>query len=509
MAIRAPKLFQAALWLPCLLILLLFVTVTCASSPRSSKLGVLRGYNKESKSVYDTSLIESELNKDYQTFYYDQTLDHFNYQPVSYTTFRHKYVVNFKHWRGAKAAAPIFAYMGEESSLGGEIGYIGFMMESARRFGALELYIEHRFYGESVPYGFTGEEALKNATVRGYFSSAQAIADYAEVIINLKKNLSAESSPVIVAGGSYGGMLATWFRLKYPHVAIGALASSAPILYFDNIVPSNAYYATVTKDFQEVSLSCYNTIKNSWSEIDRVAAKHNGLSELSKKFNTCKPLKTASGLKDHLITLFAAAAQYDKPPSYPVTVVCKGIDGGANGTDILGRIFSGMVAYYMEDKKCFDLDDFFPAETLNGWDWQTCSEMVMPMGAGPNDTMFPASPFVYKKFKDSCMNKYGVEPRPHWITTYYGGQHIKKILKRFGSNIIFSNGLRDPYSSAGVLENISNSILALSTKNGSHCLDLLSPSADDPEWLTAQRNEEFKIIKLWLHKYYRDLHRFA
>ena len=106
--------------------------------------------------------------------------------------------------------------------------------------------------------------------------------------------------------------------------------------------------------------------------------------------------------------------------------------------------------------------------------------MVMPIGIGPNDTMFPASPFVYKEFKDSCMNKYGVEPRPHWVTTNYGGQvwllslslslstsdvkimnmnfflflnvklqHIKTILKRFGSNIIFSNGLRDPYSSAG------------------------------------------------------------
>ena len=144
MAIRAPRSFQAALWLLCLLILLLFVTFTCASSPRSSKLGVLRGYNKESKSVYDSSLVETESNKDYQTFYYDQTLDHFNYQPVSYTTFRHKYVVNFKHWRGAKAAAPIFAYMGEESSLDGDIGSIGFMMEGARRFGALELYIEVR-----------------------------------------------------------------------------------------------------------------------------------------------------------------------------------------------------------------------------------------------------------------------------------------------------------------------------------------------------------------------------
>ena len=81
-------------------------------------------------------------------------------------------------------------------------------------------------------------------------------------------------------------------------------------------------------------------------------------------------MKTASGLKDYLNTLFATAAQYDRPPSYPVTVVCKGIDGGANGIDILGRIFSGMVAYYKEDKKCFDLDAFFSADTLSGWDWQ-------------------------------------------------------------------------------------------------------------------------------------------
>ena len=44
---------------------------------------------------------------------------------------------------------------------------------------------------------------------------------------------------------------------------------------------------------------------------------------------------------------------------------------------------------------------------------------------------------------------------------------------------------------------------------GSHCLDILPARADDPEWLTAQRNEEFKIIKIWLGKYYKDLHMFA
>ena len=47
--------------------------------------------------------------------------------------------------------------------------------------------------------------ALKNESIRGYFNSAQAIADYAAVLLHINKNLSAENSPIIVIGGSYGG----------------------------------------------------------------------------------------------------------------------------------------------------------------------------------------------------------------------------------------------------------------------------------------------------------------
>lgn len=46
---------------------------------------------------------------------------------------------------------------------------------------------------------------MKNETTRGYFNSAQAIADYAEIVLHVKKKFSAHNSPVIVVGGSYGG----------------------------------------------------------------------------------------------------------------------------------------------------------------------------------------------------------------------------------------------------------------------------------------------------------------
>ena len=45
-------------------------------------------------------------------------------------------------------------------------------------------------------------------------------------------------------------VLASWFRLKYPHLALGALASSAPVLYFDDITPQDGYYSVASKDFR-------------------------------------------------------------------------------------------------------------------------------------------------------------------------------------------------------------------------------------------------------------------
>ncbi|XP_028071321.1 lysosomal Pro-X carboxypeptidase isoform X1 [Camellia sinensis] len=451
--------------------------------------------------------ISASVSEDYETFFYTQTLDHFNYRPESYATFQQKYVINFKYWGGANTSAPIFAYLGAEAPLSNDLGIIGFLSDTAPQFKALQVYIEHRYYGESVPFG-TFEEALKNESIRGYFNSAQAITDYAEVLLYLKKNLSANYSPIIVVGGSYGGMLASWFRLKYPHIALGAVASSAPILYFDDITPQNGYYSIVTKDFKEASESCYETIRQSWSVIDEVASQLNGLSILSQRFKTCAKLNTSVELKNYLDSLYATAAQYNEPSTYPVTVVCGGIDGGgaSQETDVLGRVFSGVVAYF-GNRSCYDTNYFNdPSDETNvGFQWQICSEMVLPIGRGNNDTMFPAAPFNLSSFIEDCKNSYGVFPRPHWVTTYYGGHDIKLVLHRFASNIIFSNGLRDPYSSGGVLEDISDSVLAVSTVNGSHCLDILSAKQSDPQWLVMQRKREVKIIENWITKYYEDL----
>lgn len=446
---------------------------------------------------------------EYEIYEYMQTLDHFNYRPESYATFQQRYLVNSKYWGGSRNNSPIFVYTGEENDVVSDADYFGFIPQLASRFRGLLIYIEHRYYGNSMPFG-SRDEAYQNASTLGYLSSEQALADYAHLIIDIKRNLSAQNCPVIAIGTSYGGMLASWFRLKYPHIVYGALASSAPILYFEDITPQNGYYVKVSKHFRDTSKSCYNTIRWSWFEMDKVAVRPNGLLNLAQTFNTCRPLHSSRELKDALEYTYDYAAQYDNPLDQNwAEKLCRGIDGAAEGKLVLGKIVAGFNT--LLGQQCLDIYNIRPSNkpsnklsNKSGWSWQTCTEMVMPFGRGANDTMFQEAPFIMERFIRNCEDLFGVSPRPNRITTEFGGHNIKSVLKNFASNIIFSNGLQDPYSAGGVLKNISDTVLAIYTEKGSHCLDLHTPTARDPNWLSSMRETEIKVIQGWLSVYGRS-----
>lgn len=63
-----------------------------------------------------------------------------------------------------------------------------------------------------------------------YLSADQALEDLAFFIVSMKLEMTElADSKVVVVGGSYSATLATWARLKYPHLVDVAWASSAPL----------------------------------------------------------------------------------------------------------------------------------------------------------------------------------------------------------------------------------------------------------------------------------------
>ncbi|XP_030538919.2 lysosomal Pro-X carboxypeptidase-like [Rhodamnia argentea] len=445
----------------------------------------------------------------YETRYFEQRLDHFSFSELP--TFNQRYLISSEHWAGADRLGPIFLYCGNEGDIEWFAANTGFVWEIAPSFGAMVVFPEHRYYGNSMPFG-SREEAYKDAASLSYLTAEQALADFAVLITNLKRNLSAEACPVILFGGSYGGMLAAWMRLKYPHIAIGALASSAPILQFEDIVPPETFYNIVSSDFKRESASCFNTIKASWNALISEGQKENGLSQLTRMFRLCRELKNTEELANWLDSAYSFLAMVDYPypseflmplPGYPIREVCRKIDGCPDGTSILERVFEGVGVYYnyTGEVDCFELDD--DPHGMDGWNWQACTEMVMPMSSSPDASMFPAYDFNFSAFQEECWTNFKVNPRPRWITTEFGGKDIMTNLKTFGSNIIFSNGFLDPWSGYSVTQNVSDSIVALNTQEGAHHIDLRAATAQDPNWLVEQRATEIKLIKKWLSDYYQ------
>ncbi|KAJ1441621.1 Zinc finger, CCHC-type [Sesbania bispinosa] len=375
----------------------------------------------------------SAQNGLYQTKFFTQILDHFNYNPKSYHKFQQRYLINDTYWGGAKKKAPIFVYTGNEGNIEWFTQNTGFMFEKAPYFKALLVFIEHRFYGKSIPFGGNKTVAYANSSTLGYLSSTQALADYATLIIDLKKNLSAIDSPVVVFGGSYGGMLAAWFRMKYPHITIGALASSAPILHFMDLV--------------------------------------------SPCLQQHRHTRLQDGVGVYGNDRLSDAIQF------PVSVASISSEKGNN---TLAKLYAAANIFYnyTGTATCFDLNDTSDPHDLGGWQWQACTEMIMPTGGNNKESIFPKSDWSYRISAAFCDWANHVKPRPHWITTEFGGHDIDRVLKRSASNIIFFNGLRDPWSGGGVLKNISKSLVAIVAKEGAHHVDLRYSTKEDPKWLT-------------------------
>ncbi|XP_071707623.1 probable serine protease EDA2 [Rutidosis leptorrhynchoides] len=156
--------------------------------------------------------------------WFNQTLDHFS--PYDHRRFGQRYYEYLDEFR--LPDGPIFLKICGESSCGGISN--DYLRVLAKKFGAAVVTLEHRYYGKSSPFKSLTTKNLQ------YLSSKQALYDLAvfrqfyQNSLNLKLNRTNVENPWFVFGVSYAGALSAWFRLKFPHLTCGSLASSGVVL---------------------------------------------------------------------------------------------------------------------------------------------------------------------------------------------------------------------------------------------------------------------------------------
>ncbi|TKR67800.1 hypothetical protein L596_023893 [Steinernema carpocapsae] len=448
-------------------------------------------------------------------------VDH--YDLVNTDTFKMRYFINLHHY---EEGGPIFFYCGNEGYIEFYIHATGQILEMAAEQKGAVVYAEHRFYGKTQPFG---NESLSSAENLGYLTSMQALSDYALFIGHLKNTRipGAKNSSVVAFGGSYGGMLATFFRAKYPHIVDMAVASCAPIYMFtDNGKSNNSYYyRDLTNIFVEAGCS-KEAIYNSWGALRRLAKTAEGRAKLNQIFRLAKVSQIEiEGDIEILLGVFQQVlidismsdfpfetTAFNVMPAWPVNRSCEFFKDLKKSDEEYAEAMFQMVNLnknWEGDRKEFCLkpgacpdDDKIGA--LKGWNWQICTEFVLPMCTQglPNDFFENSCPFKSETNAESCtavFKSIGYQPEmmsPHFTAVEYG------LQLPTASRIIFTNGLRDPCINGGwsSTPKVEGSLVSLIVKDGSHMYDLCGSHVNDTESVKEVRKEIRRYLDKWLRE---------
>ncbi|XP_042027635.1 probable serine protease EDA2 isoform X1 [Salvia splendens] len=363
----------------------------------------------------------------------NQTIDHFS--PYDRTQFAQRYYEYLHEFHSPDA--PIFLIICGESSCNGiSNDYLGVL---AKKFGAAVVSLEHRYYGKSYPFGSFSMDNLR------YLSSKQALFDlavfrqYYQESLNAKLNKSTHN-PWFVFGISYAGALSAWFRLKFPHLTCGSLASSALVLAVYNF----------TKFDQQVGESAGPECKAVLQEITNLVEQRleSNQKELKKLFNASK-LSNDGDFLYFLADAAVTAIQYGDPDELcnPLTEAKKA------GEDLVEAYAKYVKEYYIDyigvDVEAYGQQQLKRAKISDSssarlWWFQVCTEVAYFRVAPANDSI-RSSKVDTRYYLDLCKKVFGNNmPGPDVNATnlYYGGKDIA------GSKIIFTNGSQDPWRHA-------------------------------------------------------------
>ncbi|KAJ3444651.1 protease s28 pro-x carboxypeptidase-related [Anaeramoeba flamelloides] len=381
---------------------------------------------------------------------YDQKLDHFDH--TSDETFKQRYYVNDTNYI---QGGPVLFVLNGESKMEDFYFEYGFPFELSAQHGAFVAGIEHRFYGESNPFGndISDTENFKQ------FTTQQTLADYANFRDFLIKEYSLpQDTKFFVFGCSYSGILSAWLPVKYPNLFDGAFSGSSPVLAEKDWFSFNKHVE------EQLPQDCFDSIQEAVSQLKPLWETVEGRIKLTEYFNPCEDIMDdfhAKMLNYRIITPLQIHVQYQNPPNWPMTVMCENMTRAQDKLAMYIKVFGPREGSCMvnDAKKVFN-------NAWKLWYYQKATELGYYKLTTPNSPLFfdGIDSEFHNQIVSTIFGKNFI-PNTNYTNLYYGG------MKGNFRNTIFTNGKYDPWSLLSITDQtmLSNNSEAFVYDDAGHC----------------------------------------
>ena len=434
-----------------------------------------------------------------------QALDHFGWRT---DTYQQRWFVYDKWF---KPGGPVWFYVGNEANVELFANWTGLMWDHGSEFNALLVFAEHRFFGKSQPCpgGFR--------QCGDYLSTDQAMADYATLIGRIRTTYYPTSGAVITFGGSYGGMLSAWMRMRYPLLVQGAIASSAPIGCLNATYDGESYWRVVTHDATPAGGSvagCDAAIRSTLGLALQMLKSPSTAQAVVQAFRLCGVPPTPDDLGYFIqaqfdsmamgsysfSTYYIAGTVCHPAPPFPMRKACGlMMPRAATVAGQLDQLYRSIsVIANLSAVPCYNTSDVGKSVTSPAWDFMVCTSALfneIPYFAanGKSDMFWQQPKYDRKRMDQHCRKAWGKTPRwDHF-------QHDLSVASiPFSSNIVFANGALDPWHSGGILNNVSSSIVAYMIPDAGHHLDLFFADPTDGPGVRWVRRRQLEHIRRWM-----------
>lgn len=430
--------------------------------------------------------------------WFTQKLDH--YDPQNAATWQQKYYMNDTFYQ---LGNPIFLYISGEGPMAPKVVTSLQVNEYARLYGALVVALEHRFYGDSQPFPDLSTPNLK------FLSSQQALADLAYFRQEFNKAHGRDDTKWIVFGGSYAGAMSSWFRLKYPQLVSGAVASSGPV---HAELDFYQYLQVVQNSLLSVGgQPCLNAVRSSFQSLQAMVTDSSNWPRLQTQFKLCSALTCQADVYNfmaNVIGYFQGVVQYDneQPTALNITDICTMMTNQSDPLLALTAVNDYFVA--QSTPACLDalysdmLAQFKNVSIEAGsavgrqWMYQTCTEFgyfQTTSGSGDTQPFGTLSPLSAQT--QLCQDLFDLpadNPHIEWTNTFYGSDQPASY------NVVFPNGSLDPWHALGALEPHGAFQYAIYIEGTAHCADLHVYREGNPPGLQAAQKEIAALIGAWL-----------